>query len=127
MSREASADAGSSKHRKRVNGHCEKLYIYIFEIISKPELEHFASVMNTNLAMELRDPVALGLVKAHRGPHALVATVVTACPTCKGEKAWHLKKKKKIHSCLQLTVWNATTFFSIDVPIIIFWDELVDC
>ena len=31
--------------------------------------------------MELWDSVPLGLVKAHRGPHALIATVITTRPT----------------------------------------------
>lgn len=35
----------------------------------------------TNLAMELRHPVALSLVETHGGPHAVVTTVITACPS----------------------------------------------
>jgi len=35
----------------------------------------------TNLAVELRDSVPFSLVKVHSGPHAMIATVVTTCPT----------------------------------------------
>lgn len=42
--------------------------------------------MKTHLAMELWDPVALSLVKAHCGPHALIATVITTRPTCDTEE-----------------------------------------
>lgn len=47
-----------------------------------------ASVRSTNLAVELWDPVALCLVKAHGGPHALIATVIATCPT------WNTGTKK---------------------------------
>lgn len=43
-------------------------------------------VRSTDLAVELWDPVPLGLVEAHGGPHALVATVIATCPTWNKER-----------------------------------------
>ncbi len=52
-----------------------------------------ASVGGADLAVELWDPVPLGLVKAHGGPHALIATVITTRPTWSaGAKRGHRVK-----------------------------------
>lgn len=54
-------------------------------------------IRSTNLAVELWDPVPLGLVKPHRGPHALIATVITTCPTWStGTKKEALTQKHKV-------------------------------
>lgn len=104
FSREARAEAGSSKHRKRTNGHYEEqntsvIYPHISQIgETTPTPEHFECFLTTdqcdaltNLAMELRDTVPLGLVETHRGPHALIATVIATCPT------WNKRKPKRVN------------------------------
>lgn len=54
---------------------------------------------SSNLAVKLGHPVALGLVKPHGGPHALIATVIAASPTWKpGTKGERTKVKGEFGS-----------------------------
>lgn len=89
FSRDASADAGSSKHKKRTNGHWKKQIS--MEMFNSNFLSLIVETMIrwgvvANLAVELWDSVTLSLVKANSGPHALIFTVIPACPTLDTEK-----------------------------------------